>query len=196
MRDLFRFSASPFGIGRPLGWSTVVLGIAWSAAGLQACVQPTETASSEQATDQSIDDALRAVQSCLAPLHACLADGGGSDCEEQLRACLASAVPDAGAATPELGHDGGHPVEHATSDGGNHAEGDEDAESERRDGGRPPLPEAAMNAQAHSIGRTGGPAALACVDTLRACLVSAVSPSTCAEDARACLLGLRDAGKH
>ncbi len=200
------FSTTSFGIVRWSGFSTFALGMLWLAGGGQGCTQPTD-GSSEQISDQSIDDALRAVQSCQAAHRACVADGSATNCEDDLRACLAALIPDAGG-SPSMhgGPDAGHPAEHVAPDARAHGDnpGDDedqgedegDAESNKRDGGRPSLPDAAAHGQDPRVDHDGGPGALTCVDQLQSCLGTATPPSSCAEAARSCLAGMHDGGKH
>jgi hypothetical protein len=166
-----QFPIAPWAITRSVGGSVLAIGVAWAAFTAQGCGATVGTTDPIGTTDNSADQALRAVNSCQTQARACFADGGGTACEEQLRACLGSLVPDAG--------HGGGPDDDA-----------EPPEPPESDGGRPPIPDASHPA-------TPDPAAavLACVHTLRACLGSATKPSTCAENAKACLLAARDVGR-
>jgi hypothetical protein len=162
------------------------------------CGQNNDVGQETNGTDQAADEALRAVRTCQAQAHDCVNDGGGAACEEQLRACLSSILPDAGPPTEHPEHDAARSNEpKAHDDAGHEGESDDDAEPSR---GGPPdaghaMPEAAVNALTKPVGHDGGGAMLGCVDDLRACLASDAKPSTCADDAQSCLKALHDGGK-
>jgi hypothetical protein len=192
------FSGSLFQIARSVTSPVLALSVVWVGLLAQGCSQASESSESAVITDESIDEALRAVRNCQAQARACFADAGGADCEEQLRSCLRSTLPEGGTPNAHSERESGRPP--ARTDAGGHSEQDDDAAPTHplpTDAAHPSMPEAAVRALTNPVGPAdGGPAVLSCVDGLRACLASDVKPSTCAEEAQGCFADLRDAGKH
>jgi hypothetical protein len=180
-------SVSAWGIARSVTTPALALAVAWAALLAEGCgagvVGP--ESSGTTATDQQ---ALLAVRTCQAQTSACMASGGDSECEDELRGCLSSS----------LRHDGGSPEERVSDEAGK-GEPDEDANPEPKeteDSGRRELPDAEVSAHTKPVGRAdAGSAVLSCVDALRTCLASSAKPSTCAEAARTCLTSAHDARK-
>jgi len=182
-------SVSAWGIARSVTTPALALAVTWAALlgeGCEAGMVSTES-SGTTATDQQ---ALLAVRTCQAQTRACMASGGDSECEDELRGCLSSS----------LRHDAGSPEERVSDEAGER-EPDEDANPEPKEtedaGHRRALPDAAASALTDPVGRAdAGSAVLSCVDALRRCLASSAKPSTCAEAARTCLTSAHDARKH
>jgi hypothetical protein len=203
------------GVARWVRPSLFGMGVAWASLLGQGCGQAADAIGSPAPVDLSAEDALRVVESCQAQARDCFAHGDAVVCEEQLRTCLLSALPDAGAPPPrpEAGArpprpEGGTPPPRPDPDAGR---ADDDHRSDGgkpnppRDGGPPSdprspdagyraLPDAARGALTDPVGNDGGPAVHACVNDLRACLATGIRPSICAEESRACLSELRDGG--
>jgi hypothetical protein len=165
----------------------LALAVTWAALLAEGCEAGMVSAESSgtTATDQ---EALLAVRTCQGQTRACMESGGGSECEDKLRACLSSS----------LRHDGGSPEERVSHEAGK-GERDEDANpepEEREDAGHRELADAAEGTHTKPVGRAdAGSAVLSCVDALRSCLASSAKPSTCAEAARTCLTSAHDARK-
>ena len=162
------FSFAPSGVTRSASRSVLAIGVAWASFTVQGCGATVGTTSDIGTTDNAADEALRGVNSCQTQARACVAEGGTTVCEEQLRACLSGLMPDAGRGGPD--------------------DDAEPPEPPEGDGGRPPM---------HDAGNPATPAeaVLACVHTLRDCLSSTTRPSTCAQNAKTCLLAAHDMGR-
>ena len=191
------------------------LGVALASLIAQGCGQASDVTEPRAPADLSAEDALRAVESCQGQARDCFVNGDAAVCEEQLRSCLLSALPDGGAPPrPEAGTrpprpeggtppprpqpDAGPPDDDHRPDAGNPnppRDGGPPADPPSPDAGTRSLPDAARGALTDPVGNSdGGPAVHECVNDLRACLATGVRPSICAEESRACLSGLRDGG--
>lgn len=172
----------------------------------QGCGQSPDDQKPASVVDLAAEGALRVVEGCQAQARDCFANGDAIACEEQLRSCLSGLVADAGGPPPHPERDGstppprperdgGGPDDDPPSDGGKPArDGSPPSDPGSPDAGRRELPDAAKGALTDPVGNDGGPATLACVNALRACLASAAKPSTCAEQSRVCFSGARDGG--
>jgi hypothetical protein len=162
------------------GWiepSVLALGVACALFGL-GCGQAQGESESPRPADLTTENALRAVESCQAQARDCFMRGVDANvCEEQLRSCLLSPLPEAGTPPARPARDGGTPPDHPSPDAAHRT-----------------LPDAAKRALTDPVGNDGGPAVHSCVNDLRACLASSAKPSVCAEESRLCLSALRDGG--
>jgi hypothetical protein len=186
------------GVARWIEPSVLVLGVACASVFGLGCGQAESESESPRPADLTTENALGAVASCQAQARDCFTSGVDANvCEEQLRACLLSLLPEAGTPPPRPERDGGPPK--PTGDG------EPPSDPPSRDGGTPPdrprpdaahrtLPDAAKGALTDPVGNDGGPAVHPCVNALRACLASGAKPSVCAEESRICLSDLRDGG--
>jgi hypothetical protein len=197
------------GIARWMEPSALALGVACASVFGLGCGQAPGESESPHPTDLTTENALRAVESCQAQARDCFTSSGDANvCEEQLRSCLLSLVPDAGTPPARPERDGGPPGNDQGRDGSKPTppgDGGPPSDPPSPDGGTPPdhpspdaahrtLPDAAKGALTDPVGNDGGPAVLSCVNDLRACLASSAKPSVCAEEDRICLSGLRDGG--
>ena len=188
--------------------SVLAMGVACASTFGQACGQSPDATESPRSADLGTEEALRAVESCQAQARDCFATHDAIVCEEQLRSCLLSRLPDAGTPPPRSDRDGGPPGNDHARDGGKPTpprDGAPPSDPPSRDGSAPPdrpapdaahrmLPDAARGALTDPVGNDGGPAVHSCVNDLRACLASGTRPSVCAEESRVCLSDLRDGG--
>jgi hypothetical protein len=164
------------GIARWIEPSALALGVACASVFGPGCGQAQDESESPRPTDLTTESPLRAVESCQTEARDCFASGGDANvCEEQLRSCLLSHLPEAGTPPPRPERDGG-PHSHSP------------------DAAHRTLPDAAKGALTDPVGNDGGQAVHACVNDLRACLASSAKPSACAEASRRCLSVLRDGG--
>jgi hypothetical protein len=195
--------------------SLIGLSVVWASLFGQGCGQAVDATESPRPADFSAEDTLRVVENCQAQARECFASANAAACEDPLRSCLLSALPDAGAPPPraEAGTrpphpEGGTPPPHPDRDGGppddDHGR-DAGKPNPPRDAsppGDPPsadaglrtLPDAARGALTDPVGNDGGPPVHDCVNDLRACLATGMRPSICAEESRTCLASLRDGG--
>jgi hypothetical protein len=197
------------GIARWIEPSALALGVACASVFGLGCGQAQGESESPRPTDLAIENALRAVESCQAQARDCFTSGGDANvCEEQLRSCLMSLLPEAGTPPPRPERDGG-PAENDHGRDGSRPmpprDGAPPSDPPSPEGGTPPdhpspdaahrtLPDAAKGALTDPVGNDGGPAVHSCVNDLRACLASSAKPSVCAEGSRICLSDLRDGG--
>jgi hypothetical protein len=208
---------SSVGVARWVQPSVLALGVTCVSMFGQGCVQSVDSPQSSGSGDLSAEEALRAIESCQAKARDCFANSDPVACEEQLRACLLSSLPEAGTPPPHPERDGATPPPPPPRDAGAPPHPDPDAgppdDDHGPDAGRPTpprdgappsdppsadagirtLPDAAKGALTDPVGNDAGPDVLSCVNDLRACLATGARPSTCAEDSRVCL-SRRDGG--
>jgi hypothetical protein len=205
------FYLSSAGAARWVQPSVLALGVTCVSVFGQGCGQSIDSPQSSGPADLGAEEALRAIENCQALARDCFVTSDAVACEEQLRACLLSSLPDAGGPTPHPERDAATPPPHPERDAGSPPHPDPDAgppddDHDRDAGGTTPprdgsppsdppshdagirnLPDAAKGALNDPVGNDGGPAVLSCVNELRACLATGARPSTCAEDSRVCL---------
>jgi hypothetical protein len=161
----------------------------------QGCGEALDRSESPGAADLTAEKALRAIESCQAQASECFVNQDAAVCEEQVRSCLMSLLPEAGTPPSRPERDGGNPSDDRPADGGKPIpprDGSPPSNPGSPDASDRILPDAARRALTDPVGNDAGPVVHACINDLRTCIASGIRPSACAEESRACLLALRD----
>jgi len=198
--------------------SVVAAALAYAAFLVPGCGQGADSPEPTESTDPDAAEALTAVQNCQVQARSCFqeagaparsADGGPSaamTCANDLRACLLSVLPDAGArpVLPDAGRlvfprfdggfvrppafDGGFPRPPAF-DGGFQPPAFDGGlpRPPAFDGGFPRPPAFDGGFPRPPVADASVPPAITCIDDMRTCLASQMDPMTCADQARTCL---------